>query len=508
MAEINPLLVVLFFFFISCSNGYKEAEKNVQLNHSQIINTENDSVKNTSMNDNIKILFDTCYFTVEKLSHHINTEQCEYHPCPLPNGDLIFSGMDRTGFFDFRIDFTKTREMGGEDIFISKKVYGIFTDARMMEGFNTNSHQVINQAIHSEKFIGTGNYPENMSPPSSDAGMTTCDIFMYTNLKSEKRVIHLKEPVNSIFSEFDPYLVDENTLLFVSDRPSSIGDYHKKGWKWNDSFWGNTNIYCSTRNGDFWSEPMLLPNSINTPFTERSPFLSKDGLTLFLSSNGYENNHADLNIYYFKRTDKNNWKDWQGPYLLKDLNTDTDEWGLQEDNFGNYYFVRSYKLPYKSNVPGKNGDGGVRETNYRPGYDVSGCASAALLSTEQSDILIAKKKGLPSLILEDVLFEFNSDHINAKGTEVLNRVVDYVNVNRFKSIQLLGYTDNTGDEKHNINLSKKRAERVADFFKSKGLGDCFFSIKGKGSTNPSGDNKTEAGRKKNRRVEIYFGATQ
>jgi len=67
---------------------------------------------------------------IVKLGHPINTPQSEYNPCPTLDGGLVFSGMDRTGFFDYQIDFTQNQNAGGEDIFVSKLNSGLFEDAR------------------------------------------------------------------------------------------------------------------------------------------------------------------------------------------------------------------------------------------------------------------------------------------------------------------------------------------------------------------------------------------
>jgi hypothetical protein len=97
---------------------------------------------------------------------------------------------------------------------------------------------------------------------------------------------------------------DQSYILFVSDRNGNIGEYHKKGWKWNESFWGNTDVYVCIKEGDYWGNPINLGSKINTPYAERTPWLSEDGLTLYVSSNGYVKGKTDLDVYAFKRTDK------------------------------------------------------------------------------------------------------------------------------------------------------------------------------------------------------------
>jgi OmpA-OmpF porin, OOP family len=68
-----------------------------------------------------------------------------------------------------------------------------------------------------------------------------------------------------------------------------------------------------------------------------------------------------------------------------------------------------------------------------------------------------------------------------------------------------GYTDNKGSDDVNVPLSQKRAESVRAYLLKKGLKENQIEAKGYGSEKPVADNSTEAGRSKNRRVEIVLG---
>ena len=235
-----------------------------------------------------------------KLGHAINTIANEY--LPVLNGDgskLFFSAMDRTGFFDFKLDFTKEKSAGGEDIFYCELNEGVWLDARPMTKINTNGHEVVSQVFPNNDLLVTANYPEKYGVKDNpDAGVETTDIFLLKQGKDGYQVNHLPEPVNSIFTEADGYMAEDHSyILFVSDRDGNIGEYHKKGWKWNESFWGNTDVYVSIKEGDYWGKPINLGLKINTPYAERTPVLSKDRLTLYLSSNGYVKGENDLDVY-------------------------------------------------------------------------------------------------------------------------------------------------------------------------------------------------------------------
>jgi OmpA-OmpF porin, OOP family len=69
-------------------------------------------------------------------------------------------------------------------------------------------------------------------------------------------------------------------------------------------------------------------------------------------------------------------------------------------------------------------------------------------------------------------------------------------------ISVDGYTDNVGDETHNQQLSKQRAEAVVAALVAKGIDQARLQAQGFGASQPIADNASEEGRSKNRRVEL------
>lgn len=70
---------------------------------------------------------------------------------------------------------------------------------------------------------------------------------------------------------------------------------------------------------------------------------------------------------------------------------------------------------------------------------------------------------------------------------------------------IYGHTDNVGNEQSNQSLSERRAASVKAYLLSKGLKEEQIEAQGYGSSKPVADNSTEAGRNRNRRVEIVLG---
>jgi outer membrane protein OmpA-like peptidoglycan-associated protein len=499
LTENNFWASCLFcFFLMGCgsSENSQPNEMNGQTNGGFSQSNLNQSRQIAQLNLNRKLV---------KLGHAVNTAANEYHPVVSSDGTrLVFSGMDRSGFFDFKLDFITEKSAGGEDVFVSTLKNGIWSDARPIKALNTNGHEVVNQILKDDSYIVCANYAEKLGPKDANNGTETTDLFQVFVTQGSARVIHFPEPVNSIYDELDGFISTNNSfILFASDRPGHVGEYHKKGWKWKDNFWGNTDIYVALNNGDSWQAPINLGSNVNSAGAERTPWLSPDLLTLYISSNGFENGRADMNIYAFKRTDPNDWSHWTGPEAITDANSVLDDWGYSEDLNGVAYFARGVALNYKKTQPASGGDGGIRESNFRTGYTIHGQQSGSCLADNQIDIYSLRKLDLPDFVFEDGNFELNSSRLNSKLQSELIYLIDYLRQNEFYTLRITGHTDNTGSDQINLSLSNERAQAVKEFLVKNGYAGK-IEIEAKGNQMPVADNRTEAGRKKNRRVEIKW----
>lgn len=104
----------------------------------------------------------------------------------------------------------------------------------------------------------------------------------------------------------------------------------------------------------------------------------------------------------------------------------------------------------------------------------------------------------------ELLFETNKSTLRSEHFVTLNPLVDYLVSHPERSVKVSGHTDNTGNETHNLALSKKRADVVAEYLVSNGVDVSRVETYGYGSAKPMADKTTEEGRKKNRRVELLI----
>ncbi|MBX2935226.1 MAG: OmpA family protein [Ferruginibacter sp.] len=107
-----------------------------------------------------------------------------------------------------------------------------------------------------------------------------------------------------------------------------------------------------------------------------------------------------------------------------------------------------------------------------------------------------------NLAAKNVFFSTGSSKLLAKSFPKLNDVVTILNENPSYKVQIDGHTDSQGADDKNQTLSEARAASVKTYLVSKGIDESRLSSTGYGETKPVADNKTAAGRAKNRRVEM------
>jgi outer membrane protein OmpA-like peptidoglycan-associated protein len=103
---------------------------------------------------------------------------------------------------------------------------------------------------------------------------------------------------------------------------------------------------------------------------------------------------------------------------------------------------------------------------------------------------------------KNVFFSTGSYKLLPKSYKSLNAVVDALKADETLMLDIDGYTDAQGAEDKNQVLSENRAKAVSDYFVSKGIDASRLKSAGHGEESPVADNKTAAGRAKNRRTEM------
>jgi OmpA-OmpF porin, OOP family len=104
-----------------------------------------------------------------------------------------------------------------------------------------------------------------------------------------------------------------------------------------------------------------------------------------------------------------------------------------------------------------------------------------------------------------IQFESGSSIIKSASYTELDEILKSAVVAEGLKLGVYGHTDNVGNDAANIKLSEDRASAVKNYLISKGISAVRIESKGYGSSKPIADNKTAAGKAKNRRVQIVLG---
>lgn len=262
---------------------------------------------------------------ITNLGNNINTFVSEWDPNPTAEGNKIyFSGNPRTG------------GLGGDDVWVSHLVDGIWQ------------------------------IPQNLGPKVNGERDETID-----NISADGNTLMLSGDFRGTFGKFDIYSIDKvgddwgdlyhypypiNTehvdeggnitadrkaLLFTSDRPGGVGEFVPLNTYANGSIMGNMDIYVCFMTDSGWSNPINLGETINTPYSERSPFLHPDGKSLYFSSDGHAG-LGGLDVFKSVRLD-DSWTNWSKPVNLgKEINTILNDWGYKIGITGDSAFFSGY----------------------------------------------------------------------------------------------------------------------------------------------------------------------
>lgn len=119
-------------------------------------------------------------------------------------------------------------------------------------------------------------------------------------------------------------------------------------------------------------------------------------------------------------------------------------------------------------------------------------------------------EGINVTFNEDAGVYFDTNKSNVKGTSAttLDKLAGIFKEYPNSNVLVEGHTDSAGPEDYNMNLSQRRAESVTTYLVGKGIAANRFSTKWYGELQPVGDNTTNDGKAKNRRVELAIVASE
>lgn len=490
---------------------------------------------------------------------NVSTSHDEYFPMISPDNEIMFftRKMNRAHkgdlVSDIREEFTWAKRADMNSLFdVGKPLEAPFNDGTF------KSYGAATLSVDNKEMIICGCKVEKVQGQQ----YKNCDLYTTTYKRTgEGGNDYVWTPLKNLGTnintntgwEGQPSLsADGNTLYFAANRPNTQ----------------NTDIFYAKRQKDgTWGLAQSF-SAINTPGTDKSPFIHQDGETFyFVSSVSQSRKGLGGTDIFYMRKDKNG--NWGKPVNIGyPINTKEDEIGLfvSIDGSKAYYSSRyrgdwniySFEL-YKKARPQKvvvvkgqltalkdstlqnveievsyansnevtkthvNGNDGkyavVLKADEQHGDAMinikkKGFAFDSKIVTEDElaqgktikdkDLDIKKIKVGEPYTINDILYATSSAELSGRDKFILKQFSRFLKNNPSITILIQGHTDNVGDPKTNLVLSEKRAQGVKTYLIQCGIAASRLSAKGYGQTMPKVPNDSAANRAKNRRTDFVI----
>jgi outer membrane protein OmpA-like peptidoglycan-associated protein len=105
-------------------------------------------------------------------------------------------------------------------------------------------------------------------------------------------------------------------------------------------------------------------------------------------------------------------------------------------------------------------------------------------------------------VIQGIFFDTNKAAIKPASRTTLDGAVEVLKKFDSVRVEISGHTDSSGKYDHNVDLSGRRAEAVKKYLTDAGIDAGRIETRGAGPDEPIADNKTKAGKAKNRRIEF------
>ena len=431
----------------------------------------------------------------------------EYNIYSNINGSIIFFNSNKnpnnsSGYSDLN------------DIWIRLKNDNIWGNPINLSQINTNGNDLLLGVDESFIYVLRNNY------------VFTYSLIEPYELISELEIIGLDKEYEIISGSID----SNNNIIFLSIQ--GYGSF------------GVEDIYYSKKLSDRWSRLVNCGSSLNSNYQEISPYLLNTDTLLFISN---RNNNGYKLFYSVK--DNESLESWTEPKALEKLNSNSSKLSISRNQKSSTFYISEssdsktyYDLIEYKVVDLENSF--VLEINIKPEiksglltlstnkFNISEklSSSNALIELENKGqynlrlisnnyfildtILNIQKSSSVNLnlleikkgnrkTLSQINFKRSSTELTEQSIPYLENLLHIFKENDVKVI-IEGHTDNSGDYKLNVKLSKDRANTIKDYLIKKGIERNRIKIKGYGPSKPRYSNQSEELRRLNRRVELYI----
>jgi OmpA-OmpF porin, OOP family len=122
--------------------------------------------------------------------------------------------------------------------------------------------------------------------------------------------------------------------------------------------------------------------------------------------------------------------------------------------------------------------------------------------TANADAFASGLKATGHIAVEGILFETGKAELKPESQQAIGEVAKLLKADAGLKVYVVGHTDNAGTLEGNMKLSQERAQAVVQALAKSGIDAGRMKAFGSGPYAPVASNDAEAGRAKNRRVEL------
>lgn len=115
-------------------------------------------------------------------------------------------------------------------------------------------------------------------------------------------------------------------------------------------------------------------------------------------------------------------------------------------------------------------------------------------------------EGIQTTFASGLMFDFDSNRIRPEAATNLRSLASSLAAYPNTDLLIVGHTDSRGTLDYNQGLSQRRAQAVLDYLVTQGVSPMRLRDAGRGESEPTATNETDAGRQENRRVEVAIFA--
>lgn len=433
---------------------------------------------------------------IENFGDNINTEFDEFRPKQSPTkvGRYYFSSARKGAIGGLRDDIGLEDEMKGHyssDIYYIDLLDGNWTDVQAFEGLiNTSKNEVL------EDFSTDGSVMYYLKSTQQNHYNLYTDTF-----HQEKIAENIPSPVqlgqfDTSIGDKDLYIFNDSLMLFSSKRSNGLGGY---------------DLYYSVLRNGYWQEAVNFGPQINTANDEISPYLIKNGKTLYFSSDQWQG----LGGFDIFKSDFLG-KEWsQAINLFAPFNSPRNEKNIEVSSDGTQVVFASDRISSKGGYdlyiayPKEQIIGQLDVVTMPDFVDVNTEIVDSEHHAKEKNQVDEVLNNLPTkeIILKPLYYDSDDEVLSNQNIGNLKRMADLMQVH--PEIKLLVQSHNIPETRVSADLyfSIKRAEKVSEQLSKLGIQPSRIYLQGMGSNFPLAaplvqDMKSSLAEKTNNRIDL------